>query len=320
MFFETKIRDNEVSRFQLFRHITGKDGFGIKPGLIAEENPHIVSLTWERLQEILEALLNTATEREKLLLYELRSYISMTGQTLDLSYIVNRIGSVDLEAHREQFSLFLDRLDIELARRELRYKRENRKKTGLWESYGVLGLDGKPSKDPHFTIGFWDNFIAVYLTTKTQNQISSSFLELARNFIDGKRTSIDFTKDPSLSQFYIRQQDYRLVDYKKGQMHGERDQPFELYIQFSKIADSKKLCTILQSVAQLRVAKQFELGYEIKFFDFSKVSNQDGSGGLRSINRYLLERPAELIERFAQFIEESTPLFEALLPEHLRLG
>ncbi len=306
--FETKIGNNKVSKFQIYRHIVGKNGFNIKPSELNKDNARftILNITWDEISKVFSKLRETVIETEKFLVSQLIEYISMTGQILNLDYITN--GEMDGEIHREQFSLFLTQLDAKLAEKGLLFKRKNRNKTELWEIYGIKNEKGEISQDPHFTVGFWDDRIAVYLTTKNKKQITSELAILIEEYFEQIVRTSTF-----LSRYYLKQIQYNLVDKQVGQMRGELKLPFTFYVQFSEIKKNiKTICNFVLEFAKMNIYKQFELGYEIQFFDFSRIRKDKQENQIRYLNKQLLENPQKIINEFVNFMEETTEMYNLM--------
>jgi len=134
---EAKIGNNSVSKYQIYRHVTGKNGFKINLSQLKknEANLSIINITWEDICNIFAHIKTKANETEQFLISEFTKYISMTGQKLNLDYIIN--GEFDGDIHREQFSLFLTQFDSKLQQLGLPFERQNRPKADLWEVFGI---------------------------------------------------------------------------------------------------------------------------------------------------------------------------------------
>ncbi|CAN5766537.1 hypothetical protein BH20ACI4_BH20ACI4_16840 [soil metagenome] len=308
LLFETKIGNNTVSKYQIFRHITGKNGFNLKQNELTEKNSKIsiINITWDEICSIFLKLKETANQREQFLISEFIEYISMTGQKLNLNYIIK--GDIDAEIHREQFSLFLNQLDEKIKKRDLPFERQNRNKSGLWEPYGIRISPNEVLKDPHYTIGFRDDKLAISLTTKNKKQINSEFLELVEKYFEDK-----VKNSKTLFRYNFRMVKYAILDKVAGQMQGERKEPFMFYVQFSEIGKNiKSICNILLKFSKMNIYKQFELDYELKFYDFSKIREMNQESQIRYLNKHLLENPTELVEEFVSFMEETSAMYNQM--------
>lgn len=302
LLFETKIGNNVVSKYQIYRHITGKNGFNLKPNEI-DSKVSIINITWEEISSILLNLKDTASEREGFLISSLIEYISMTGQRLNLNYIIG--GEIDTEIHREQFSLFLSSLDAKLKEKNLPFERKNRNKTELWEVYGIRDEEDEIPQDPHYTVAFWEDRITVYLTSKSKKQINFNLSNLIENFFNQKSKT-----SKTLSRYFLKQSQYKLVDNQRGQIQGEKHTPFTFYIQFPEIGNNiKSICNFVVEFARMNIYKQFELGYEVLFFDFSRIRETNQENQIRYLNKQLLENPQAIVDDFANFIEETADLY-----------
>jgi hypothetical protein len=313
--FETKIGYNKASVYQIYRHLTGENGFRITSHEIKKGEDsdfyNLISLTWSELVQIFKKVA-TKSERDRFLINELLSYITMTGQILDFSYITsnNEIDEIDDEIHKDQFGLFLNDFDKILMKRKINLFRGKRPFSGLWESYGLKNVENDPSKNPHYTIGFWKKEIVVYLTTNKTNQVIRN-LGLIQKFYDNKKNELALDKF-TLSRYFISQIKYKLVDPKKGQIKGEINEPFKFYIKFPEIGENMNTVTeILRKFSELNMYKQFELGFSIQFFHFAKIRDNDDLQ-IRKLNKELLEKPSNVLESFADFIEETLFIFNSM--------
>jgi hypothetical protein len=309
---ETKICNNKASVYQIYRHLTGGNGFRIPKQEIKRGEKsgcyNLINMTWSELVQIFRKV-NTKNVRDRLLINELLNYITMTGQILDFSYIISD-SEIDYEIHKEQFSIFLNEFDKILNKRKIDLFRGDRPFSGLWESYGLKNKKNKPSKNPHYTIGFWQKEIVIYLTTNNMNQVIRNLGQIERFYSDKKnRLALDKFK---LSRYFISQIKYKLVDPKKGQIKGEQIEPFKFYIKFPEIGENmNSVANILTIFSKLNMYKQFELGYAVRFFDFAKIRDNDETQ-IRKLNKELLEKPQIVLESFADFIEETLHIFTSM--------
>jgi len=304
LLFESKIGNNSVSPYQIFRHITGKNGLQLKASELKQESESVtfINATWEDTCVYLREL-----DKNNYIINQYCDYIAMTGQKLDFNYVINN--QFDYDVHKEQMNLFLNRLDKELVEQNIDYTREKRNKTGLWESYSTKDNKGVLSRDPHYTVGFWDNSIVIYLTTKKLNQINVQLAEGIKNYVEEKKEKCGL----SLSRYYLSQHSYKLVDHQKGQIKGEFQRPFEFFIKFSEISGNvDKVCTCLIDFSKMKLYKQFELGFSIEFFDFSKIREENKDEQIRHQNKQLLQNPETLVSSFIDFINETKHLFSEM--------
>ena len=318
---ETKIGENTASNYQIYRHLTCKNGLKISANKI--NSCKIINLTWIELAKFFDKV-KSNNIKDKFLINQLLKYISMTGQKLDFSYITDKKidEKIDNKIHKEQFSLFLQEFDAELHKQQLSFFRKKRQHSQLWDFYGLRNNQGEISKDPHYTVGFRDKEISIYLTT-TKKHITSSnnndaqnvlFEEKLKEFYDTvmRKCAGSKEKELELSRFFIAQKKYKLLDPQKGAQRGETIDPFTYRIHFSEIKKRIKTITeIILVFSNLGICKQFELGYAIQFFDFSRT-REDSLPQLRKSNRYLLMNPDKLIKKFAEFIKETKDIFDVM--------
>lgn len=305
LLIETKIGSNQVLPEQIYRHITGKNGLQI--GL---NNPklEIINIIWEDIQKIFRNLKPTG-DKEQFLINQFLNYISMTGQTLDFNYLIE--GNFDEETHKAQFELFLSKFDDALESKNIKIKRNKRNKDGLWEPYSIKNEKGQFVKYPHFTISFPPNEdLSISLTLKPNSKQVKSFVEKLKPFYEKKKDK----SEAELSQYFIHLVDYRLVDWKKGQIRGEKHSHFAFLIHFSKIGKQiNEVANAIESFEKLNI-KQLDFGIQIQIYDFDKINKdkEKNSEQIRAINKRLLENPEEIIKMFADFVAETIDLHEEL--------
>ncbi len=305
---ETKIGYNSASKYQIYRHITGKSGLNLNPQKLKNHpvNLSIINITWEEIGKIFQGLKSETNQTELFLINQFLEYISMTGQKLNLDYLVK--GEFESELHREQFSLFLNQFDKKIAEKELPFKRHHRAKAGLWEPYGMKLSENEISKNPHYTIGFWDSGIVISLTTNNYKQINAEFLTLMENFFSQK-----LQKPLLLKRYAVSLKKYHLVDWKQGDQRGETADSFELYFEFSEIKTNfSAFSKIILELTKLKIYKQFDFICQIRFFDFSKIREANQESQIRYLNKQLLENPKELIEEFVNFMEETSVMYNQM--------
>jgi hypothetical protein len=313
---ETKIGNGVATNSQIYRHITGKNGYNIPIQQLLNGNHHveIITKTWEDICLIIKSL-KSNKEQDAFLLSQLNNYMIMTAQILNLQYIIDR--KINIITHKEQFKLFLNKLDIAITKERLPFIREGRNKSGLWEGYGIM-KNNKVTRNPHYTVGFSDDAIIIYLTTTKLSQLGNDFVTLLTNFINThKSTNESF-------RYNVCQNQYKLVDYKKGQIRGEFQSPFKLNIKFSEI-NSKNIGEVIKALVsfnKMKIYKQFELGYSIQFYDFSKTENsqfyefsdinKSQKPLVRELNKEFLENPNKIIDSFINFMKSTVHLFDEL--------
>ncbi len=302
---ETKIGKNIASPFQIIRHITGKNGFNIahKEFACGISDVNLVCTTWEEVASFIKQLQkNGLDNKEHFLLNELLEYIIMTAQVLDFNYIIDNV--IDKNIHKDQFELLLCKLDNEIKNKKLPFERKKRKKSGLWEPYTLIESN---KEDPHYTVHFSDKEMSISLTTRNMRQVKNAIPKLQAYYM-GKQDNPSIP----LFRYYVCQEQYRLVDWKQGQLHGEFQHPFSFYTFFSEIGENiAKICQILAEFSEMKIYKQFELGYSIQFYDFSKIDDRD-TLQVRKLNRQLLSDPNEIVKLFAEYIVDTKELFDIM--------
>lgn len=307
---ETKIGNNKVSDAQIYRHLTGKNGFNISHQKIKNSHSstdyNLVTLTWKELVNILKEIITQKDhlEKDKFLITQLIEYITMTGQIMNFDYILENPKHIEREMHKNQLQIFLTELDKELKKRKIDLVRGNRPLSGyLWDYYGVKKEDGEASKDPHYSIGFGDTEITIYLATKNVKTIHE---DVVAKIIAFRNKDLSFRYFLSLSQ-------YNLVDHQKGQIKGEFYEPFKFHIKFSAIKDKQDAVSkVILEFSKNNFYKQFDFGFSIQLFDFSKNKDSNENNTMREANAQILRKPEELVKQFADFIEQTYYIFELM--------
>jgi hypothetical protein len=311
---ESKIENYPLDINQIYRHLTGVNGFNLSPKKIMEENSeyYIIQLTWQEIAQIFKKQKLTE-ENDILLINELLIYLSMTGQILNFDYLIS--GMMDDDVHKNQMRLFLEKLDKTLDSKKIDLKREKRKLDGLWDYYGI-NKGGNISQDPHYTIRFFNESINIILTTKKEKhkqvkRLLSNKEPNLKGYISNKINEID---NRILVRYYLRILNYPLVDYR-GQRKGDKYDGFNVKVRFSEIdrENIDKVINNFAKMADLKIYRQFELGLSIDFnYNFSKIKEDEDRIQLKKENLELLKNPDELLKLFADFIEETKDLFDAM--------
>lgn len=307
---EAKIGSGKVFKAQLFRHLT--KSFGFNDGQIFDKDKRpqeleLITTTWEKVVEELSKL----KDSEKTFIKDFKEYMNMTGQTLDLSFVVNP--GYDEDTAKEQFPLLLTKLDEEIKNR-FNLHRGGRNLSGLWDYYGEKN-NGKVGKNPHYSICFFPDKAGIILTitknpTKTKRLIKSDVL---REVL----LSLCNNDDIKLDRYFIGLHTYELIDWKKGQIRGETQDTFNFIISFKKLVSSKTI--VVNNIKSLlndlyknvKYAKQFELELRIAYPNIEKIKKAD-ENTLRKANKELFDDYTKLIEIYLNFLQKTKPLFDLI--------
>jgi len=332
---EAKVGSNPIAPYQIQRHLTHKNGLKIElkeiqKGDKCNKYSEIVCLTWERLFDVFEGIMEKIDHSEKkdiFLIKQFKEYIAMNNEKLELRFITNENEGYDREKARELFPPLLEKLDQKIAKDSRTSKiglvRSNRPKSDfLWDFYGIKN-NVKVQQDPHYTINFDRSGAGIALTTKTSKKIkkllSSSYL---RDFIQDV-----LEKNPSSalrSRFSINLSNYRLIDWKMGQMKGETFSTFAFSINFFELNDDMKEIEFLldDMMKYSKFAKQIGISFMVTYPDVSKIKekqsseenkNQSDEASIRKLNRDLFEDYDRLLQCYVDFIDQSNPLFKELI-------
>lgn len=303
---ETKIGNNSVSSQQIFRHITQGNGFNCHKIVDVE----IIQLEWQSLYKIISDI-KTSNAKYDFLLKQFKEYLEMTGQVLNLNYILE--GNINPEQHKEQFVLFLDLFEGKLLRmkpnKSLSLKRRAKKINNLWDIIGIKD-NNNIKEDPHYSIAFNKDCILFSLTSK-KISIKKTDSILDWIFVENNNF-VEFS-----SRLYLQQEDYRKVSGRGG-FPGENHSIYKNNIRVNLLVnqfneDNNKLIQFRDSLKNIRRSfnyKQFEFGLIIEFYNFKNLN--DNKEDIRTQNKQLIENPEELAKLFINFIEKSWELFEYL--------
>lgn len=263
-------------------------------------------LTWNEIYSILESSLKDAAEKDTFLLNEYLKYLIMNGEKLDLSFILKN-EKINPEIYKSQFELFLAEFDRKVQLRDIPVRRGKRPKDSLWDYYGLPDTSEEVLKHPHYSISFQNGKIIISLTTNNKSQILNK--EILRSVKDYFMNIRQTKSAVSLAHYFVGFVNYRIADWKTGQIKGENFDTFKLYAKLSEIKNEIDDFFSMVPIA-VKFQKQFEFGIEIDFLNFSKIKQEDHSTEqLRVINRNLLQNPDDLISLFSDFIKESFPIF-----------
>lgn len=286
---ESKIGDAKVTPEQIYRHIKDKNGFNS-----SIDNVNKKIMTWQKLYELLNKKDNISNERDKFIINQFKEYLVMTGQVLDLSYIIE--GDISKEQHKEQFKLFKEKFDAEIKNEfEEKISPENRSLLGLWQGYKI-------NNDSHFSLYFNEKSISFAYTISSRKRTPvSNKINKINDLIENIKIDNSY-----LERLYITFEEYRLVDKGKGFQTSEKYSPLLFTFRLSELNkiprnnSGKEIKEFLEVIYNTIDFKQFEIGISIDFFDFNKIFEKDELG-LKKSNRDLLKKPGELIKLFIKF-------------------
>lgn len=311
---ESKIGNNSVSPYQIYRHITGHSGLNITSKNLKanNENLTIINVTWEEIANYFREV-----DKNNFIVEQFLKYITMTGQTLNFDYIIDN--KLDSEVHKEQMNLFLNKIDKELIERNLRFERKGRgkgKRSGLWEPYGIKNDKGEIGNNPHFSIYFDKNSLSVRLTTRVKKQVNEELFNEIKEYYTSK-----VTNETGLFRYEIRMGTDLLIDPKRKARSGDRHDTFKFEIRFTELSKNfKKIEESILSLVKIGLCKQFEIGFVIDFLDFNKIRDKDKEKQIRYKNKKLLSNPLSAIKSFVDFMEETMPMFELMKAGSVRVN
>jgi len=323
---EAKIGDNEVSKYQLYRHLSKKNGFGIAPSSIQKGNKCqdylLRHITWDDTYNLLKSIedQHVIKGKDRFMIKQFLNYLEMNGEVLDFSSLVHN-GLIDKDYLKSQFKLFLDKFDKRIANNPYNLRKAGRPHDYLWDSFGLVH-EREVLSDPHYTISFNESKLGIALTLSNDILNASLFNKSKDRIVEECLKMISGKTEKRLEQYYIGLQKYRLVDRKGNSQKGETFNTFNLFGRLSDILKRKDTEELRKNalnvflstfpyLIKLEIGKQFEIGIQIDLLQFKKVrANEPMESQLRAINKDLLENPEKLIEQFYAFIEDTYELFK----------
>jgi len=310
---ESKIGNNKINESQLIGHlINRKYGLGI-PLKELKEIP-IICLTWNEIYGFFNKLnIREMSEVDKRIVEKYKEYMIMTGNILDLSFVVSEDG-YNREIAREQFPLLLAELDKKVKIMKLGLERDKRALSDhLWDFYGKLDENNRVKKNPHYSIFFDTDGAGIGLTI---TQKKSKIRELLKSD-EIKEILINLCKlnDISIERYFLGLKMDGLIDYKKGQRKGETHETFNFTICLKKI-NSTNINNEIESILKdmhknVKYAKSFDLSLKIEYPNICKIKDSDRNT-LRMANRELFIDYNNMISKYLDFLEATQPLFNLL--------
>ncbi len=307
---EAKVGNNQFSRDQIYRHLSGKLGYnlGIKAEGFDDQN-HIVSVTWGEVLQSFESLkINQETFAGEIL-RQFKEYMAMSGEIMDLRKLND---NYDNDFAKIQFDLFLNKLDEVIKQEKLPLVRKNRPKDGLWDIYGIQDEDGKPLENPNFTIGFGREGVGCSLTANKKRKFLLN--EKLRCFLEKIATNTDY--EPRQRYRYILQRN-RLVDWQNGQQRGEKYLAFSFFVNFAEkqwqSRESISELIDINNTCMKKGGQEQMLAWSVDWVNSTKAEDHNRETPLRSANLELFENPDKLFEQIVAFFKE---LYPVLLEMH----
>ena len=215
---ETKTGKSEHDEFQLFRHLTNKNGFNIDREKVLGgekcDEYKLVNVTWTEICDLLRQIGGGDGY-----VVEFRRYLVLSGQVLDLSFIVEK-GGYNHETMRDQFPLFLNKLDKGIYSLGIEgLVRGKRPLFELWDYYGFQGAKGKPGYNPNYLIEFDQEWACFYLRTNSQSQMRKL---LGNNAFRETLLEIVNNQEKLSERYFVGLRTDKIIDWRKGAVKGEK--------------------------------------------------------------------------------------------------
>ncbi len=177
---ESKIGNNTLSEYQVFRHIVGSYGFSMKQKYmdnLLDNKVSLVTKTWDEISKELNTLNKPIKEKEtkiisKYLTTSYLEYLAMTGETFSFDHIIN--GKATKEDQKVQLEFLVDRIS-----KKVPY--QPKRKAQVRHVWQQLGED-----DIHFSVYVWSDRIAIDLAImdKVQTKIKKEWDLAIKNITD----------------------------------------------------------------------------------------------------------------------------------------
>ena len=310
---EAKVGNATQSIVQILRHLKDQHGLKITSSQLDKGEYCLIPITWEQLANML-----IEVAPRNVFINELRRYLVMSGQILDLGFIVSRDEGYSKETMREQFPLFMRRLDksIESVLVDKKssglLRRDKRPLHNLWDWYGVYNEEKKKTmRSPHISVSFDEKYASIDLTIRPKQKMvkkllkSEKFRDYLKNII--KNDVID------LDRYCFYLDNHHLLDHRKGQIKGEVRPAFQFTATLRELCkDENKYNQFLDETLPQMIpfSKQFGFGIRVQYFDPSRRTTKDG---LKARNVQLLKDVDELLKLYSNFVGDMIPLMKELI-------
>jgi len=307
---ETKVGNNILSDAQIIRHLTDENGFNIQDFSNKVNDQMFICKTWDDIYRCLSNYENRFPDNKngflcEEVISEFKEYLEMSGEVLNL--VLANDNPNDPDILRNQFRLFLELLDLEVEKEfsgELR--RGSRNLNGNWDFYGKP--DGAEIiKNPHFSIYMFEEGLGCVLTSskhKTKKVLGHKlFKEQLNNFYN-------MNKEKMGSEFrFFELMNYRIIDWKKGQIRGDSADTFKLKIRFDELDKSSLNIEDMVEMANkfAPLAKQIDIGVKIPWIKIKDKKIQN-LGEFRTQGYSLIGNPDDLIKTYIELMRCFFPL------------
>ena len=320
---EAKVGTNAQDKWQLFRHLTNKNGFNLSKDRIFEgekcEDYQLVNKTWSEISDLLGRV-----DPNNMLVKEFKEYLIMCGEILDLSFIVKE-EEYNADKMRAQFPLLLSKLDSAISSLQMQIKEINGLTRGkrpldkLWDYYGFKkqSKGGKEviGNDPDYLIGCNEESAVFGLRTNSPKQMKA-LLEIdpeAKKDNEFRRVLLDVlnTEEKLNERYFITLKTDRIIDWKKGVRKGEKFDTFSFSIALSELQKNvtkrKSIERIVDDLFDTMLnltpfAKRLFFGFKILYPDESKTNY---FSVLRKKNKEKFEKSQLFIDLCTDFISDT---------------
>lgn len=320
---EAKVGTNAQDKWQLFRHLTSKNGFNINKDKIFGgekcKDYRLVNKTWGEISDLFGQI---DSNNNNMLVKEFREYLIMCGEILDLSFIVKE-EEYNADKMSAQFPLLLSKLDSAISGLKIKeingLTRARRPLDELWDYYGFkkqtkTGKEGV-SNDPDYLIDFDEESACFALRTSSSKQMKILLKTdpESKNDNEFRRVILEVlnTEEKLNERYFISLKTDRIIDWRKGVQKGNKFDAFFFSIALSelqkKVTKRKPIEKIVDELFNTMLnltpfTKRLSFGFKILYPDVTKI---DDSSVLRKKNKELFEDSQVFIDFCTDFINDT---------------
>lgn len=315
---ESKIGNNAMNEYQLFRHLVDKKGFSINQKDILTgklcDKYKLISLSWK---EVLDNLVDL--DRDNIFVKEFKEYLIMCGEILSFEELFNGLDN-SLENQIRQ----LRKLVEEMERRNIIKEMELTKSRKAivrhpWQQFG-------DNKDLHFGVYVEKNEISVDFSFRgsTKSRLSNN-IDNWNFFVEHLWESffIDSNNNPDIAHRYsIYISEYHIFDHYLGlQTGGENRSEFSYEFNGNwlnrYIKNKQDYDMFMNEHIKWLFNNSLQVGikYRIPFPDWDELKRRRNLKKPRKkyeIDLETLSYPSKCVDLFCDFISKMKPLYNLL--------
>lgn len=302
---ESKVGSGRVCEDQLFRHATGSNGFRLPAQEVKAGGVRVVCATWGDVCDLLIQAKDSKQLGEVSLeiTEQFLEFMEMCGEKLNFGSLVE--GQYKEIEMRDQFLLLVEKMQQKLNDRGIPLVREDRPLAGLWQRFKL-----EDSKDIFYTLRVSESGVEISLTAHNhmKNRLYSN-----DDWADVLWGMCEKSGKWIKHRYQVVLHDYRLVDWKKGQQHGENDELFSYRFTLGTVDtrdDLESLVRVGRELVKLKDVKQLDITFRVGAVSRLKPEEE---GTSRAENAKLLLNPDVLLDAFCDYVEKTLPVCRTVL-------